>query len=237
MNEEIIDKVSFDDGVFEYKAKQQEVVKNFVLGCIEIWEILLRYRNMLKPEWMRLKYLEEIKLNNTMAGNQIRLYELSQWKIEKEVLSSFITNWEKLNLFLPLPDEQKEKLVAKNLNSETTTEEFREAIVEVKNENLPIEAIDYDSKYEDEMRKKIEESTNWWNPLLLDTQKASKVVQEAMWLSMYSRELLEWVVYIEKTKEILRNNKSNISEIEKEKIKSMYIKQLIELEESMNLFF
>jgi hypothetical protein len=220
--------ISLEEWVLEYQVKQKEVMKWFVYWCVELGEILLKYRDKLKPQWLWLKYLEEIKLNNTMAGNQIRLFELSQWKIEKEVLGSFITNWEKLNLFLALPDDKKEEIVNKQLTTDTSNSEFREAIAEVKWEVV----TEYDTKYEDEMRGKLEEVAS-----TMDTKIASKMLQDNLQLSAESRELLEWILHIEKTKEILNKANKQMNAEEKEKIKQLYARQLSELNTSLDLFF
>jgi len=220
--------ISLEEWVLEYQVKQKEVMKWFVYWCVELGEILLKYRDKLKPQWLWLKYLEEIKLNNTMAGNQIRLFELSQWKIEKEVLGSFITNWEKLNLFLALPDDKKEEIVNKQLTTDTTNSEFREAIAEVKGEVV----TEYDTKYEDEMWGKLEEVAT-----TMDTKIASKMLQDNLQLSVESRELLEWILHIERTKEILNKANKQMNAEEKEKIKQLYARQLSELNTSLDLFF
>ena len=235
LNEKLI-----SDGVAEYQIKQKEVVKNFIYLCIEIWEILSKYRDEFKPTWLRLRFLKEIRVNDDMARNQIKLYELSKWKMEKDILWTFITNRNKLYMFMTLSDEQKEKLADKHIESTATNTEFREAIVEVKNEWVVMdwawEVIIDDGKYEDEMWGKIEEVI-WWNPMLLDTKKASKTVQESMWFSINTRELVEWVLFIEKTKEVLKSCSLHINVEEKERLKNIYAAKLMELEDIYTKFF
>ena len=224
----------FDEAVTEYKTKQKEVLKGFVYGCIELWEILLKFRTQLKLDGTRMKFLEACGLNLSQSSQQIRLFEYSQKKLEKEVLSTVITNREKLNLFLALPEEQKEKLLQKGLDEKTTTEDFREAVVSIKGEDTPV--IPDDDTTEDEMWKKIEEQTGW-NPLLVDTKKASKTVQEELGMGLAARAYLEWILYIEKTKEIIREDNGKLSADEKEKLKLLYAKQLSELQDALDKFF
>ena len=234
MSDAITEKITFfDEVVTEYRLKQKEVVKNFVYGCIELGEILCTYRDRLKKEDKWMEFLDVIWLHIAQANQQIRLYELSKEKIEKDLLAGVVTNWEKLNLFLALTDEQKEKVLAKKLDENTTTSDFRTAIAEIKSDDkIEIE----DSKFEDQARKKIEEMVGG-NPLLVDTKKASKTVQESLGMSIAAREFLEGVLYMEKVKEVLRSDNSKVSGIEKAQLKELYATQLAELEDELDKFF
>lgn len=233
MEENAIVHNMFDIAVLEYKEKQKEVVKNFVRGCIELWQILHTNREVLKAEWKWMEFCEAINIHITQANQQIRLYEYSIKKTEKDILWEIITNWAKLNLFLSLTDDQKDKLIDSWLIWDANTEEFREKIIEIKNEentqiiDMPI--------YEEEVRKKIEEQ-GWWNPMLHDTKKASKLVQESLKLPTNCREPIEAILHIEKAKEVLRDIPT-LSIEDKDKLKAIFLKQMTELKSILDIFF
>lgn len=223
----------FDDVVAEYRIKQKEVVRGFVYWCIELWEILLKYREILRKGGKRMEFLDVVWLHIAQATQQIRLFELSKEKIEKDLLAWVITNREKLNLFLALTDEQKELVMAKGLDENTTSADFRSVVAEIKTKDEDITSIDTD--FEDDSWKKITEKVGG-NPLLVDTKRASKHLQEQIGVSIESRELVEWILFIEKAKEVLRSTKK-LDGMEKEKMKDLYVKQLGELETIFTEYF
>ena len=135
MENEIVE-LNFDEAVKIFKVKQGEVLKNFVYGCIELWAILAEYREEFTKSRTWLKFLEEIDIHPATANQQIRLYEISKEKIDKNVLAEVITNREKLNLFLALNDEEKEKVLQKGLDIQTTSADFKNIIAEIKDENF-----------------------------------------------------------------------------------------------------
>ena len=159
MENEIIES-NFDTAVSQYRLKQKDVLKNFIYGCIELGAILAEYHDEFTKSRNWLKFLEEIDIHPATANQQIRLYEISKEKIEKDVLAEVITNREKLNLFLALNDEEKEKVLQKGLDSHTSNADFKNVITEVKDEG-----------FEDVSWKKMVEETSGENPLLVDTKR------------------------------------------------------------------
>ena len=232
MSEAINEKISFaDEVVGEYQIKQKEVMKNFVYWCVELWEILSKYREALKKENKWVYFLETVNLHITTANQQIRLYEISKEKIAKDVLASTITNREKLHLFLALNDEQKEKVLEKKFDENTTTADFRAGIAEIKDTDVTIP----DNDFEEANWKKMTEAVGG-NPLLVDTKKTSRLMQEDIKMSVKVRELVEWVLFIEKAKEVLKH-KLDLTDSEKEQMRDLYANQIWELETAYSEFF
>jgi len=122
----------FDDAVKEYTLKKEQIVRTFILGCIEMGQMLEKYREIMIPEGKWIAFCEAIGTNLSQANQQIRIYEYSVKRAEQDILGLIITNRAKLNLFLSLPDEQKEELLHSGLTSESTTEDFRGKVVEIK---------------------------------------------------------------------------------------------------------
>ena len=232
MSEVISERPSFlEEAVGEYKIKQRDVMKWFVYGCIELWEILYKYSVELQKEKLWMKFLDEVGIHVTTANQQIRLYEISKEKIEAELLAEVVTNWEKLHLFLALNDEQKEQIMQKGLDAQTTTADFRSIVTEIKTGDVVLP----DAKFEDEAREKIEKQVGG-NPLLVDTKRASKTLQEDMKLPVQGRELVEAVLFLEKTKEIFRNSQEVPTEVLVQ-MKELVSKQILEVEEEFTILF
>ncbi len=133
---------SYTKIIAEYKNKQHEILKSFISGCIELGEILDRYHDELveQKEWN--KFLKEININSSQANQQIRLYKYSTENEKKELLEKVITNWNKLNLFLALDEDEKNELLEGDIiTQESSNSDFKEHVNEIKDNILEYSEI------------------------------------------------------------------------------------------------
>ena len=99
----------FDDDVVEYKQMEQEVAQNFLQGVIKLGEILQRQRDKWKSKGRWMEYLDVINKHVSGANQFIRIFEYSDEHMKQLVVSN-LTNWNKVNMFLALPEELREEL-------------------------------------------------------------------------------------------------------------------------------
>ncbi len=123
------DNMDFD--IQEYQELEKEVTHNFLKGLIKLGAVLKKHRDTWKPQKKYMVYLNKIGRNVSSTNQIIRIYEYSITHMTN-LLSANITGWDKVNMFLSLPDELKEKLGEGIGGQEVTTEEFREKVSEVR---------------------------------------------------------------------------------------------------------
>jgi len=124
----------FDNDVTEYKLMEKEVANDFLMGVIKLGEILLRQRDKWKIQGKWLDYLEVIGKHVSGANQFIRLYEYSRDNM-KQLTDVNLSNWNKVNMFLALPDEVKSSLGKEIKGEDLPTDKFREKISKV--DDLP----------------------------------------------------------------------------------------------------
>lgn len=179
--------------VSEFKQKQREVVQSFITGIVELGEILYRHREELKPQGVWIEYCNEIEIHISQANNYIRMYEYSKNSGRKEILDRSITNWSKLNLFLSLPEEVKDKVLDSSDITETTTSDaFREKVTAIRGELVP-ESIQVLDNVPTSNEEQINVSTMIQNP-----EETARLVVKKLGLSANARKPMTGLLYIEK---------------------------------------
>jgi len=128
-----IDISEMDKDVDEYTAMEQKVTQDFLQGLIKLGSILKAHRDKWKPKKKYLEYLSRINRSVSATNQIIRIYEYSIEEMSKLVAAN-LTNWNKVNMFLSLPEDMKDKLAEEIDGEDVTSEEFREKITEVKEE-------------------------------------------------------------------------------------------------------
>lgn len=132
--------VDIEKDIEEYKALERIVIEDFLNGLIKLGALLKTHRDKHKPLRTYTEYLEGIGRSVSATNQLIRIYEYSI-KHLSELLESNLTNWGKVNMFLSLPEPLRAKLAKEIGGKEVSTDEFREAISEVKEEE-PVEIED-----------------------------------------------------------------------------------------------
>lgn len=122
----------------EYAEMENQVTQDFVQGLIKLGEILKRHKDKWKPQQLYTSYLNSINRSLSMANQIIRIYEYSINHLN-QLLQVNLTNWNKVNMFLSLPDSIKDKLAEEIDGVDVTNDEFREKITEVKDEEIVVE--------------------------------------------------------------------------------------------------
>lgn len=186
----------FEDAVSEYTVKKGHVVKTFITWCIELGAILYKHREIMKAKNRRLEYCSEIGLHITQANDQIRLYQYARERNEDEVLGKVLTNWWKLKMFLTLPAEYQESVLAsEEINEETSTEEFREIVSKIKDWDEVEEEIKVPDNVPTTPYNQEIESTK---ALLENVEQTAKLLVRENELSWNVYEHIKWVLYIQK---------------------------------------
>lgn len=129
----------FDNDITEYKEAEKRVADNFIFGVIELGKILKEKRDKYKPKGQWTEYLDEI--NKSMAGaNQfIRIFEYSEAN-KKEFWLLNLTNWERINKFLALPEPLRLQLAQEISGQQISDEEFKDNLQKIKGE-MPEEEL------------------------------------------------------------------------------------------------
>jgi len=120
-----------DSDAKEYKEQELQVAQNFLKGMIKLGAILRKHRDKWKPKKQYMEYLSKIDIAVSSANQMIRIFEYSLNNM-KNLLSVNLTSWDKVNMFLTLPDDLKGKLAEDIDGSEVTIDEFREKITVVR---------------------------------------------------------------------------------------------------------
>lgn len=126
-----LEEQEMEKDVAEYTGMESTITKDFVQGLIKLGEILKRHKDKWKPKKQYTRYLSSINRSLSGANELIRIYDYSLNHMN-ELLQINLTSWRKLQMFLSLPDPLKTKLANKIDGEEISTEDFREAVVEVK---------------------------------------------------------------------------------------------------------
>lgn len=223
----VVENVELDTAINEYKDKKRDVIKSFVGGCIELWAVLEKHRKILKPKWLWMQYCEEIHLHIAQANQQIRLYEYSLDKTKKELLERVITNWKKLNLFLALEDDEKEKILSsETLDEFTSSEDFKKEITSL----TVSEELEVEDEIEDVVIEKVEDMMDWQNPMLDNPSFTAKQIQSTEKMSKATIPILEGILYIQKGRELVAN-RTRLNEKDKTKVRERLLTQIDELSE------
>lgn len=127
----------FNNDIEEFKIVEKEVIINFTNGIIKLGEILKRQRDKWKPKKRWMEYLTIIDKTLPNANQCVRYYEYSINNMPT-LLKVNLNNWHKMNMFLALPEEQRDKMAESIDGKEVTTDEFIETINEVKDEDIEI---------------------------------------------------------------------------------------------------
>ena len=131
----IVPNPEMDKDVAEYSEMENTVTQDFVQGLIKLGEILKRHKDKWKPQKLYTAYLDGIGRSLAMANQVIRIYEYSLQHLS-QLLQVNLTNWNKVNMFLSLPDGMKEKLAEEIDGVDVSSDEFREKITEIKDEDI-----------------------------------------------------------------------------------------------------
>lgn len=179
----VIQVSELDEDVTSYKQREKEVTKEFLLGVIELGNILRMQRDKWKSKGKWIEYLEKIGKHVSGANQMIRLYEYSL-EHKKEILKSNLTNWNKVNLFLALEDEEKLKLADAIDGKDVSSDAFREEVKTIKNVP-PHELIELDPLPESSL--KLDDSSKFME-LLDDVILTSSSVDVAKVLAELQKE-------------------------------------------------
>jgi hypothetical protein len=133
----------------EYVDMEGEIAKDFVQGLIKLGEILKRHKDKWKPRKQYTQYLSSINRSLSGANELIRIYEYSLLHMA-ELLQVNLTNWNKLHMFLGLPDPLKDKLAGKIDGEDVSTSEFREVVSDIKGEDGEIVVEEHEFPIENE---------------------------------------------------------------------------------------
>ena len=115
--------------VAEYKKLEKSVADDFLLGLLSLGKVLKVHRDKWKPKRKYLDYLKRVGRAVSTTNQMIRLYEYSVNSPEK-FKQLDITNWNKVNIFLSVPDELKDKFIERVNSSDVEvvdTNEFSKA--------------------------------------------------------------------------------------------------------------
>jgi len=137
----VLQVTDFEADVAEYRSMEAKITQDFLNGVMRLGEILKRQRDKYKPKKQWLEYLEKVGRTVTTANQFIRIYEYSETNL-KTLMSANLTGWEKLNTFLALPEELREKLALEIQGHEVTAEEFRDKVIDIKDDENTDETID-----------------------------------------------------------------------------------------------
>jgi len=138
-----IDIEDMDKDTSEYTNMEGEIAKDFVQGLIKLGEILKRHKDKWKPKKQYTKYLTSINRSLEGANKLIRIYEYSLEHMTK-LLQVNLTNWNKIHMFLSLPDPLRDRLAEKIDGEDVTTSEFREVVTDIKGDDkIVIEDHDF----------------------------------------------------------------------------------------------
>lgn len=127
--------------VSEYRGAEKMVQENFIKGILHLGKILREQRDIWKPEQRWVEFLEKVGKSLAGANQFIRLYEYSIKNL-KDIQKAQLTNWEKVNLFLSVPEDMREKFAEAIANGEiTASEDFALAAKQAKETDLSDEII------------------------------------------------------------------------------------------------
>ena len=129
----LIEVSEMDKDVDEYTIMEKKVAQDFLQGLIKLGGILKTHRDKWKPKKQYMEYLSRIGRGVAATNQIIRIYEYSINEMGK-LIAANLTNWNKVNMFLSLPEDMKDKLAGEIDGEDVTTDEFREKITEVKAE-------------------------------------------------------------------------------------------------------
>jgi hypothetical protein len=131
----------FQKAVEEYKALERDVAKSFLSGVIQLGELLKQQRDKWKPEGKWLEFLDKVNKHISGANQFIRLYEYSQDHM-KTLVNASLDNWYKVNVFLALPEEVRQKISEEIAGAKLTPEEFKEKVTNLKEQEPPVNLME-----------------------------------------------------------------------------------------------
>ena len=127
----------FVNAVDEFKVKQKEVAQSFIDGILALGSILVKHKEVMTREGKRVDYCKQIGIHISQANNYVRMHEYAKETENSEMLGDIITNRAKINLFLSLPNEEKQAVLSDpSINAETSSEEFKQKIVEIRGNKM-----------------------------------------------------------------------------------------------------
>lgn len=208
--------------VQEYRSKKQDTINQFLNNVIELGDILLRHREKLKPAGQWVKFLEDIGIHLSTANQQIAMSEFVKTSGQKKLLEKVINNWTKMQEFLRLPEDKKQRVLetSKN-NKEETTAEFRERVGEVENED--VEVSDHD---EDILWSHLEEIAGDKADLQkLDPKANAVALQKELGFSSRTIPVLEALILMAKATELLETSLPKLTEADRKVLGTMFSEQ------------
>lgn len=142
----------WDIDISDFKMAERKVGDDFIYGVIELGRILKEKRDKYKPKGEWTKYLEEIDKSMAGANQFVRLYEYAE-KHKKDFYDLNLTNWERINKFLALPEKLRLQL-AKEISEQKNISDadFKENLKKVKGE-MPKEELNASKKIIDSVKQ------------------------------------------------------------------------------------
>ena len=212
-----------EDAVAEYIYARNTIETSFLFWIIQLGWILHKHREELKKHGTWLKFCSDIWLHITQANQQIRMYELSLEHTKIDIIKKLITNWTKLNLFMSLEETQREEIIELaekwELASDTSAEEFRDAIKDIKWVEIEKEEVEAPV-----------ELVATRNPLHEDSKFAAEAIRSAANMSHRAKPFLEAYSSIQKGIEILsETDVALLDQSEREQIVELIKAQVAEL--------
>lgn len=127
---------AFENDIQEYLSLEHELKRDFIKKALKVGEFLSQQRDKWKPERKWTTYVDKIGKTLTEVNQLIRVYEYSIENMQV-LLDAGVNSWNKLNIFLTLPDSIKNKLAESFQGQEVTTSEMTQEVKKLKQEEGP----------------------------------------------------------------------------------------------------
>ena len=126
-----IDNEELQNDINEYMFAEKRAMENFLNEMIKLGEILSRQRDKWKPKKLWYEYISKIGKNNQTVNQMIRVYTLAKEDMEK-LVSANINTWTKLQSYLSLDSEQRDKFIENVDSGNLNSSEYAEKVDEIK---------------------------------------------------------------------------------------------------------
>lgn len=234
---------TLDSAAQEYCNRENRLISDFVTWIVDLWSILSKYRDEFKASGQWMNFLEKIWISISKANAQIRMYEYIEKKSgdRRKLIWDSIRNWKKMNLFLALPEEEKEKIMEKIESGEitkSTSDVDFEAIVR-QNDDLQVHSQEDVGNSDIVVADEVDVQSIW--DKISDVNKSvvlenptivSSHIQKELWTSINSRGFIEHTVIINNGIQKIKSfDKSSLNSKDKEALKWI-LKEFIEELES-----
>lgn len=210
---------NFEGAVLEYVQEKSKVWKQFLLGCVGLWRILHRHRDTFKVQRTWCDYIERVGISMSAANQQIRIYEKFEELWEDSLVLQVVTNWSKMQDFLSLDSDQveelEEKVEAWELQADSSSDEFREVVKDIKGEQ--------EEAWENLKTQWFFDALAWEQP-----QIAAGMLCDSLEISQTNIDVLLPLVFLHNVQIAMKNNKKLFAK-HREKVMPLYKNALDEI--------